>query len=68
MVWGYGDTDYYPKAQLSSDPGLNSEFSFTGGEQDALAEYLLVFDSFPDYAFSDEETPANKDERIMEIR
>jgi len=65
---GYGDEANFPNAELSKDPGLNSEFSYTGGQQDALAEYLLVFHDHPDLAFSAEETPPEKDKRILKIR
>ena len=53
MTGGYGDESDFPKAELSKDPGLNSEFSYTGGQQDALAEYLLVFHDHPDLVFSE---------------
>ena len=65
---GYGDEADFPNAELTNDPGLNSEFSYTGGQQDALAEYLLVFHDHPDLAFSEEETPPKKDQRILKIR
>ena len=65
---GYGDKADYPNVDLNKDPGLNSEFSYTGGQQDALAEYLLVFHDHPDLAFSEEETTAAKDQRIVNIR
>ena len=53
MTGGYGDESDFPKAELSKDPGLNSEFRCTGGQQDALAEYLLVFHDHPDLVFSE---------------
>ena len=40
---GFGEDIDYPDGDLSADPGLNSAFSYTGGEQDALAEYLGAF-------------------------
>jgi 2',3'-cyclic-nucleotide 2'-phosphodiesterase (5'-nucleotidase family) len=65
---GYGDKADFLNVDLMNDPGLNSEFSYTGGQQDALAEYLLVFHDHPDLAYSEEEIPANKDRRIERIR
>ena len=65
---GYGDEADFPNAELTNDPGLNSEFSYTGSQQDALAEYLLVFHDHPDLAFSEEEIPPKKDQRILKIR
>jgi len=65
---GYGDKADFPSADLRNDPGLNSDFSCTGCQQDALAEYLLVFHSHPDLAFSEKETPASTDTRIRMTR
>ncbi len=64
---GYGDKFDFPNPDPKNDPGLNSEFSYTGGEQDALAEYLMVYHSHEDLAYSEEETPADEDKRIMKV-
>ena len=58
---GSGDAMDYPDETLADDPGKNTLFSKTGGEQDALAEYLLV--KHPDYstAYNNAETSAEND-------
>ncbi|AJD47973.1 5'-Nucleotidase domain-containing protein [Isoalcanivorax pacificus W11-5] len=48
------------------DPGL-SDFSVSGGEQDALAEYLLAQHADAENAFTLAETPAEQDERIQNL-
>jgi 2',3'-cyclic-nucleotide 2'-phosphodiesterase (5'-nucleotidase family) len=50
---GFGEATDYPDGDLSADPGKNSSFSYTGGEQDALAEYLLAFHADASSAYSD---------------
>ncbi|MEM1022195.1 MAG: 5'-nucleotidase C-terminal domain-containing protein [Myxococcota bacterium] len=51
----------------SCDPGQQSGFSDTGGEQDALAEYFIEF--FPDTntPFTTIETPPADDRRIQDL-
>ncbi|MEM9000719.1 MAG: bifunctional metallophosphatase/5'-nucleotidase [Bacteroidota bacterium] len=62
---GFGEEIDYPDANLANDPGINSTFSYTGGEQDALAEYLLAF--FPASSpYSEAETPISEDTRIVQ--
>ncbi len=51
---GYGEEIDYPDENLDRDPGLNNSFSRTGGEQDALAEYMLAMYPNPDKAFANE--------------
>ncbi len=48
---GWGEKIDYPDENLAADPGKNSAFSKTGGEQDALAEYLIAMYPTPDKAF-----------------
>jgi len=63
---GFGEDIDYPDATLANDPGANSTFSYTGGEQDALAEYLLS--QFPESSpFMEAETPASADTRIVQL-
>ena len=62
---GYGEKTDYPDEDLSKDPGDNSDFSYTGGEQDALAEYLMTFHATADKAFPVEETDRAEDLRIQ---
>ncbi|MDC7219340.1 MAG: bifunctional metallophosphatase/5'-nucleotidase [Spirochaetales bacterium] len=62
---GYGEETDFPDENLSADPGKNSSFSYTGGEQDALAEYLMAFHATTADAFSIEETDRSEDMRIM---
>ena len=40
---GYREKIGYPNADITKDPGRNSKFSYTGGVQDAFAEYMSVF-------------------------
>ncbi|MGI9256178.1 MAG: bifunctional metallophosphatase/5'-nucleotidase [Salinispira sp.] len=61
---GFGEETDYPDGNLGNDPGRNDSFSYTGGEQDAFAEYLLQFHANPARAFSVEETPRAQDRRI----
>jgi 2',3'-cyclic-nucleotide 2'-phosphodiesterase (5'-nucleotidase family) len=61
---GYGEEVDYPDEILANDPGKNNSFSKTGGEQDALAEYLMEFYPTMDKAFDTEETGRDADMRI----
>lgn len=62
---GYGETTDYPDGDLSNDPGENTSFSYTGGEQDALAEYLL--ETHPQSnPYNKAETPISGDLRIIQ--
>ncbi len=49
------------------DPGLQSDFSDTGGEQDALAEYMLEFFPNPASPFVTAETAPVDDRRIQDL-
>lgn len=62
---GYGEDIDYPDENLAADPGMNSSFSYTGGEQDALAEYMMAFHQTQQKAFAKAEVPRNKDRRIQ---
>ncbi len=61
---GFGEEIDYPDENLRADPGANSAFSYTGGEQDALAEYLAAFHASPGSAFAVGETDRPEDGRI----
>lgn len=70
---GFGDPDVddndapdFP-VLTACDFGLQSSFSYTGGEQDALAEYFLT--NFPDSAtpFNTAETAPADDRRIQDL-
>ncbi|WP_422081999.1 bifunctional metallophosphatase/5'-nucleotidase [Ulvibacterium sp.] len=62
---GFGEEIDYPDANLGNDPGANSSFSYTGGEQEALAEYLIS--QFPQSSpYMESETPASADTRIVQ--
>ncbi|WP_299532784.1 bifunctional metallophosphatase/5'-nucleotidase [Ulvibacterium sp.] len=63
---GFGEEIDYPDANLGNDPGANSSFSYTGGEQEALAEYLIS--QFPQSSpYMEAETPASADTRIVQV-
>lgn len=62
---GYGEKTAYPEENLSKDPGKNSTFSYTGGEQDAMAEYLRANYATEKTAYTHAETPQGKDLRIQ---
>jgi 2',3'-cyclic-nucleotide 2'-phosphodiesterase (5'-nucleotidase family) len=62
---GFGETVDFPDGNLAADPGLNTSFSYTGGEQDAMAEYMSNFHGTNATAFDEAETPADQDMRIM---
>ncbi len=61
---GYGEKEDYPDENLDKDPGKNSSFSKTGGEQDAIAEYLQAHHATAETAYANAETPRKKDIRI----
>ncbi len=65
---GYGEEIAYPEGNLDKDPGKNSSFSKTGGEQDAIAEYLQTYHATPETAYSKAETPRGEDARIIYIK
>ncbi|MBR9860793.1 T9SS type A sorting domain-containing protein [bacterium] len=61
---GFGDPTDFPDATISNDPGLSSDISSTGGEQDAMAEYMKA--NFPmNNPYALEEEDAEDDERII---
>jgi 2',3'-cyclic-nucleotide 2'-phosphodiesterase (5'-nucleotidase family) len=62
---GFGETEDFPDGDLDNDPNFNSSFSYTGGEQDAMAEYMSTFHPDNDSAYDIEETPADEDTRIV---
>lgn len=70
---GFGDPDTAPTGTpdfpvlTACDFGRQSEFSYTGGEQDALAEFFLT--NFPDSAtpFNAAESAAADDRRIQDL-
>ena len=63
---GFGDPEDFDDATLTNDPGLNNEISDTGGEQDALTEYMLEFHPETN-PFAIAETPQSEDERIVNV-
>lgn len=70
---GFGDPDEgmdgipdFP-VLTNCDPGAQSDFSSTGGEQDALAEYMLTLYPNSDMAYSTAETPKAMDRRIQDL-
>jgi 2',3'-cyclic-nucleotide 2'-phosphodiesterase (5'-nucleotidase family) len=70
---GFGDPDVedddLPDFEVLTDcdPGFQSSFSGTGGEQDALAEYFLAFFPDPASAFDIAETPPAEDRRVQNL-
>ena len=62
---GYGDPMDFPDGTLTNDPGKSSDISSTGGEQDALAEYMSDKFDFIFRAFNTAETPEDEDMRIV---
>lgn len=62
---GFGEDIDYPDANLANDPGGNDTFSYTGGEQDALAEFLLMMHP-SNNPYNEAETPVNEDTRIVQ--
>jgi len=61
---GFGETTDFPDGNLANDPGNNDTFSNTGGEQDAVAEYMTTFHPDDASAYDIAETPADQDTRI----
>ena len=61
---GFGETTDFPDGNLANDPGNNDTFSNTGGEQDAVAEYMSTFHPDDASAYDIAETPADQDTRI----
>lgn len=62
---GYGDPMDFPDGTLTNDPGKSSDISSTGGEQDALAEYMSDKFDVVFRAFNTAETPEDEDMRIV---
>jgi 2',3'-cyclic-nucleotide 2'-phosphodiesterase (5'-nucleotidase family) len=62
---GFGESTDFPDGNLANDPAINSSFSYTGGEQDAMAEYMSNFHNTNEIAYDFEETPADEDNRIL---
>ncbi len=62
---GFGETTDFPDGVLANDPERNTSFSYTGGEQDALAEFMLQFHSENALAYATAETDARLDLRIV---
>ncbi len=62
---GFGETTDFPDGVLANDPGNNTTFSGTGGEQDALAEFMFAFHPDNASAYNIAETPADQDTRIV---
>ncbi len=61
---GFGESTDFPDGVLTYDPGLSSDISSTGGEQDALAEYM--FANYPQSSpYDAEEEDVEDDERIV---
>jgi len=65
---GYGEKADYPNADTTKDPGSNSKFSYTGGEQDAFTEYMSASHSNLSEAYSLEENNIQQDKRVVELR
>ena len=71
---GYGDPDLaddgvpdFPVEPQANDPGRNGGFSYTGGEQDALAEYLAAFHPTAGAAYRTVETARAEDRRVQDV-
>lgn len=71
---GYGDPDSgedgipdFPVESQRADPGRSGTFSYTGGEQDALAEYLAAFHGTPGEAYDTTETQNTEDLRMQNL-
>ena len=62
---GFGEETDFPDGNLSNDPGGNNTFSYTGGEQDALAEFLLMMHP-SNNPYNEAETPVSEDTRIIQ--
>lgn len=64
---GFGEDTDYPDGVLTNDPNLNDDFSYTGGEQDAIAEYMLSKHATEETAYNEAETTAENDTRIVRL-
>ncbi len=70
---GFGDPDVDDNDKpdfdvlTKCDPGLNTEFSNTGGEQDAIAEYMAELYPTPASPFNIAETAPADDRRIQNL-
>lgn len=62
---GFGEETDFPDGILANDPGSNSTFSYTGGEQDAMAEFLFMMHPSSN-PYNEAETPASDDTRIVQ--
>lgn len=62
---GFGETTDFPDGNLVNDPGNNDTFSYTGGEQDAMAEFMSTFHQDNATAYNIAETDADQDNRII---
>lgn len=62
---GFGESTDFPDGVLANDPENNTTFSYTGGEQDALAEYMFNFHPDNASAFDIAETDSDLDTRIV---
>ncbi|WP_138432959.1 choice-of-anchor I family protein [Winogradskyella algicola] len=62
---GFGETVDFPDADLANDPGFNGTFSYTGSEQDAVAEFMSTFHPDNTSAYDLAETSADLDTRIV---
>lgn len=62
---GFGEPIDFPDGDLGNDPGFNSSFSYTGGEQDAVAEYMSTFHPGNATAYNISETDSDQDTRIV---
>jgi 2',3'-cyclic-nucleotide 2'-phosphodiesterase (5'-nucleotidase family) len=61
---GFGETVDFPDGDLGNDPGFNNSFSSTGGEQDAMAEFMSTFHPDNASAYNIVEADADQDTRI----
>ena len=64
---GFGELIDFPDGNLANDPGNNASFSYTGGEQDAMAEFMSTFHPDNATAYNISETDADLDSRIVNI-
>lgn len=62
---GFGETVDFPDGDLANDPDNNSSFSYTGGEQDAVAEFMSTFHPDNASAYDIAETDIDQDTRIV---
>jgi hypothetical protein len=64
---GYGEKINYPNVDIAGDPRHNLNFSYTGGEQDAFAEYVVAFHPTAAKAYNLVEKSMNKNNRAISI-